>query len=100
MVRGGVLRYIVCYDVPDDKRRIKIAKCLDGYGDRIQFSVFEALLDITLVEKLVKSLNELIDEKEDNIRIYATCAACAAKSRKLGLVEAGPEIGEEKVFIV
>lgn len=99
-MRKEALRYVVCYDIPDDKRRIKIARCLDGYGDRIQFSVFEALLDQALVEKLVARLQSLIDETEDSVRIYALCATCASKSRQLGLVEFGPKIGEETVFIV
>lgn len=99
-MRGKALRYLVCYDIPDDKRRLKVAKCLDGYGDRVQFSVFEALLDQGLITRLTGSLMELIDEEEDSIRIYALCAACAGKTRKLGRSEAGPEIGEETVFIV
>lgn len=99
-MRKEVMRYVVCYDIPDDKRRIKIARCLDGYGDRIQFSVFEALLDQTLIEKLTAKLQNLIDEAEDSVRIYPLCAACASKSRQLGLVETGPKIGEETVFIV
>lgn len=99
-MRGEALRYVVCYDIPDDKRRIKVARCLDGYGDRVQFSVFEALLDQRLVEKLVAKLRDLIDETEDSVRIYALCAACAGKFRQLGVMESGPKIGEETVFIV
>ncbi len=95
-----MLRYVICYDIPDDKRRTKVAKCLDGYGDRIQFSVFEALLTHTLIEKLIGKLTDMIDEKEDSVRIYALCANCAGKVHKLGVTDPGPEIGEETVFIV
>ncbi len=94
------LRYIICYDIPDDRRRLKVAKCLDGYGDRVQFSVFEALLDHALMSRLTTSLEGLIDEKEDSIRIYTICATCADKTRKLGISDAGPEVGEERVFVV
>lgn len=99
-MRGKALRYVICYDIPDDSRRIKVAKCLDGYGDRVQFSIFEALLDHTLLAKLTASLEDLIHEKEDSIHIYTICAGCAEKTRKLGITDPGPEVGEETVFII
>lgn len=93
-------RYVICYDIPDDKRRLKVAKCLDGFGDRIQYSVFEAVLDDALVDKLIGKLQKIIDDKEDQIRVYVLCASCARKTRRLGLVDPDPEVGEETVFIV
>ena len=99
-MRGKALRYVICYDIPDNARRTKVAKCLDGYGDRVQFSIFEALIDHTLLAKLTTRLEELIDEKEDSVRIYTICAGCADKTRKLGITSEGPEIGEETVFII
>lgn len=99
-MRGKPLRYVICYDILDDRRRIKVARCLDGYGDRVQFSVFEALIDNTLMERLAGELGELIDEAEDSVRIYPMCSSCAAKVRKLGVMQPGPEVGEEIVFIV
>ena len=98
-MKSTELRYLICYDIPDNKRRAKVAKCLIGYGARVQFSVFEALLDQGLVAKLTGKLEKLIDKKQDSIRIYALCAACAGKTRKLGRYPAGPEIGEKRVFI-
>lgn len=99
-MHGQVLRYVVCYDIPDNKRRTRVAKCLDGYGDRVQLSVFEALLDHVLIERLIGRLMDLIDEDEDRVRIYALCSTCTDKTRKLGIRDPGPEVGEEIVFIV
>ena len=31
---------LVCYDIPDDRRRSAVAKILGSYGDRVQYSVF------------------------------------------------------------
>ena len=93
-------RYVICYDIPDDKRRTKVAKCLDGFGDRIQWSVFEAVMDHALIDKLIAKVQDLIDPDEDQVRIYALCAACAKRVRTLGAVAPGPEVGEETVFIV
>jgi CRISPR-associated protein Cas2 len=35
---------VVSYDITDDKRRVRMAKTLLGYGQRVQYSVFEAHL--------------------------------------------------------
>jgi len=99
-VSSETLRYIICYDILNDKRRAKVAKCLDGFGDRIQFSVFEAVLDHALFEKLIGKLRKLIDQEEDQIRAYTLCLSCAAKVRRLGKLAEGPAVGEETVFIV
>lgn len=33
-------RYLVAYDIRDDQRLRQVASCMEGYGDRIQYSVF------------------------------------------------------------
>ena len=33
-------RYIVTYDITDDRRRTAVYKCLRGFGDHLQYSVF------------------------------------------------------------
>jgi CRISPR-associated protein Cas2 len=33
-------RYLVAYDIRDDRRLRQIASCMEGYGERIQYSVF------------------------------------------------------------
>lgn len=48
--------YVVTYDIPSDKRRQKVAKLLEGYGRRVQYSVFECLLSEVKYEELQKRL--------------------------------------------
>jgi len=38
--------WVVCYDVVDDRRRYRIMKTMTGYGDRVQYSVFECELNV------------------------------------------------------
>ena len=97
--KRDIRRYVVCYDIVDDKRRTRLAKCLDGYGDRIQYSVFEAVLDRVLFDNLVQDVKKIMDEKEDKVTIYPLCSACAKKRIALGKRN-GPLPGEEIVFIV
>lgn len=40
MSADGVRRFVIAYDVADDLRRTRIAKVLESFGDRVQYSVF------------------------------------------------------------
>ena len=66
---------IITYDVNTQnsagrKRLRKVAKECVNYGQRVQNSVFECLLDSSQVLVLKKRLLSLIDEKKDSLRIY------------------------------
>lgn len=62
--------YAVSYDIPSDRRRVKIANALKSYGERVQYSVFECWLSQREVTELKKRLVRLYDEAEDSIRFY------------------------------
>ena len=68
--------YLVSYDIPDDKRRTKLAKTIKDFGDRVQYSVFECILDKNLLDKMADRIDKIIVEKEDSVRIYCLCANC------------------------
>lgn len=36
--------YLVCYDICDDKRLRKVFRTMRGFGDHLQYSVFECQL--------------------------------------------------------
>ncbi len=91
--------YVVCYDVVDNKRRYKVAACLDAYGDRVQNSVFELPMDSTLLDKCIAEVAGLIDAAKDNVAIYRLCSACATERFYLGVGEKAERIGDEQVFI-
>lgn len=93
------MRYVICYDISSADRRRRVSECLDGYGDRIQKSVFEAVLDAALFNSCLSELAKLIDPTEDSIAAYALCAACDDRRVYHGSAE-GRDIGAEKVYIV
>ena len=62
--------YLVCYDIVKDSRRLKVSQLLEGYGMRVQYSVFEVVLNERQYEKLTVKLAKLIDIKEDQVRFY------------------------------
>jgi len=66
----SMLFYLVVYDIPCDKRRKKIADLLEGYGQRVQYSVFECVLSRPKYRELQKRLKYVFQAPEDNIRFY------------------------------
>ncbi|RKZ32020.1 CRISPR-associated endonuclease Cas2 [bacterium] len=78
---------VIAYDITDDKRRRKLAKFLEGYGDRVQYSVFEARLNKRQLMYVAGKIKRLIDEEEDSVRIYVLCNSCVEKIKVIGLGE-------------
>ena len=62
--------YVIAYDIPEDKRRKKVADLLEGYGQRVQYSVFECQLNTQQYQDLQRRLRKIIKLEEDNIRFY------------------------------
>jgi len=84
--------YIFCYDISNNKRRYRTSCLLEGFGIRIQESVFECSLSISLLEQLVNKLTKIITNK-DTLRIYPVCKDCYGKS--IGIGEIKPNIFEK-----
>lgn len=88
--------YLVAYDVPNDKRRTKLHKALCGFGAWTQFSLFECFLDAKQLIALRNRIERLIDDQEDNVRIYAICEACVGRAETYG--SGRPK--EERVYLL
>lgn len=76
--------YLISYDIPDNKRRTKVANALEDYGQRVQYSVFEVWLDPNTKRKLTQRLKRVINEEEDSVRFYWLCAQCQRRVTVLG----------------
>jgi CRISPR-associated protein Cas2 len=66
---------LVTYDVSTGdaagrKRLNKVAKKCVAYGQRVQNSVFECILDAAQLRKLQNELSNIIDANEDSLRFY------------------------------
>jgi CRISPR-associated protein Cas2 len=88
--------YVVSYDIPDDRERDRVSKTLLDFGARVQYSVFECILDNKLLEKMTAKLSRIISD-EDSVRIYALCAKCEGVAKVLGK---GEVTKDENVFIL
>jgi CRISPR-associated protein Cas2 len=65
---------VVSYDVSKDEngaRRLrKVAKTCESFGQRVQYSVFECLIEPQQLTALKHRLRLLIDDELDSLRFY------------------------------
>lgn len=57
----------MCYDIADDYRRSQVAKTMRGFGDRLQYSVFECQLNDLDLVRCRFALSGAINHKHDQI---------------------------------
>ena len=66
-----LITYDVNTETGEGRRRLrKIAKSCVNYGQRVQNSVFECIVDPALLRPLKEQLHEIMDEKKDSLRFY------------------------------
>ena len=75
---------VVTYDIADDRRRARVAKCMEAHGRRVQWSVFDCLLEEREIAGLSDELAALIDPEEDSVRFYRLCGRCRQTIDVLG----------------
>lgn len=54
----------------DNKRRTRMAKQILGFGQRVQYSVFECHLTQRQIADLIKKLVPILVQEEDRLRVY------------------------------
>ena len=88
---------LIVYDIPDDKRRQKLATFLEGYGRRVQLSVFECFISLPEMKKLHEKVKRRVKPAEDNIRFYWIAADCLPRTLTIG---SSPPEAPASVYIV
>lgn len=88
--------YVIAYDIPSDRRRTRVHKTLCGFGQWMQYSLFEAFLTDKELTVLQGKLEKLLDPAHDSVRFYPLCKSCVDKVETVG----SEKPKEDKVFIV
>ena len=93
---------LVTYDVEtttaDGKRRLReVAKICMNYGQRVQYSVFECLVDPLQYKQLKTKLMKIIDEERDSLRFYNIGSKW---KRKVEHVGAKPSYDPEGLLLI
>jgi CRISPR-associated protein Cas2 len=62
-------RYLVAYDIRDERRLRTVAGCMEGYGTRIQYSVFISDLSSRELILMRGDIESLMKATEDSVMI-------------------------------
>ncbi|NIA21618.1 MAG: CRISPR-associated endonuclease Cas2 [Anaerolineaceae bacterium] len=76
-------RYLVAYDISDDRRRNSVFKTLMANGDHMQFSVFLCDLSDMELARLRGQLTETINQRQDQIIVLNLGPAESSLSARL-----------------
>lgn len=95
---------VITYDVStadrEGQRRLRrVAKTCLAYGQRVQNSVFECVVDATQLAALKLQLLEIIDKNEDSLRIYQLGNQYKNKVEHFG-IKSTYNIDEPLIFLV
>lgn len=75
---------LIVYDIPDNKRRTKLANFLEGYGRRVQYSVFECFLTLPQMQELYEKVEIRVNPEDDNVRFYWISKNAHSKTLTIG----------------
>lgn len=93
--------YVISYDIAKDKTRTKVAKLLENYGVRMQYSVFECDLDDKRFNELFSEIKKMdINANIDSIRFYKLCKNCEKGIKTIGTVEQKRFVLNEKTIVI
>ena len=59
--------YLVCYDISNDLRLRRVHKTMCGFGDRLQYSVFECRFSPADLARCRHAVGKLIHNREDQV---------------------------------
>lgn len=59
--------YLVCYDICDPRRLARVGKTMRGYGDRVQYSIFECRFTRMDLIRCQERLSRIINAREDQV---------------------------------
>ena len=59
--------FLVCYDICHEKRLAKVHKTMRGFGEHLQYSVFECQMTETDLVRCRHQLSNIIDHREDQV---------------------------------
>ncbi|GAA2579881.1 CRISPR-associated endonuclease Cas2 [Dactylosporangium fulvum] len=93
------MEYLLTYDVdtttPEGQRRLRrVAKICEGYGIRVQKSVFEVTCTTAQLPSLRQQLTDVIDHTLDNIRLYRLTTGTLQTVERLGVAQLAPHHGD------
>ncbi len=69
---------VICYDIEDDERRARMHKALKAFGENVQESVFEMVVDERQLQRVLEKVQQ-IAQGHDKVRFFFLCEGCQQK---------------------
>ena len=91
------MKYVIAFDIVDDKIRYKVSKVLLQYSYRVQKSVFEGFFSRESFCECREKIAGIIDPDKDSVRYYQMCSGCAGHIDELGC---GPLIEKIEYMVI
>lgn len=73
-------KFLILYSILDLKKRKNILTILSFYGLKVNKNAFELIIKESDLEKLLLSIEKIIDKKNDSFRVYFIDEASIKKS--------------------
>lgn len=90
------MKYIICYDIAEQKLRAKVAKLLEAKAHRQQYSVFVGDFSEKEIRRLRAEMLFITEDSEHTLLFIAPiCSSCTSK-----IWMAGDPAEEEQCFII
>jgi len=91
--------YIVTYDISDPKRWRRVYRLMHGYGEWLQYSVFQCRLNARRRAQLQALLDEAIHHREDHVIIIDLGVADNVVHRLVSLGKTVDIVTREPVIV-
>lgn len=75
--------YLICYDISERSVRYRVEKALLGYGERVQYSVFECKLSDSELHRLRQFIRRWLKEG-DKVNYFRLCIHCLRRRTTQG----------------
>lgn len=91
--------YLVAYDIAEPKRLRRVCSLLEGFGTRVQYSVFECNISTPTMMGLWELLMRRINPEEDRLSAYPIDQSNLDRTLRAGAFS-GPPVGENLLLIM
>ena len=91
--------YVVTYDICDPKRLRKVYKCMLGWGDHLQLSVFQCELTHRELVELRVQLDRIIKPSEDQV-LFVDIGSAEGRGTDAITSLGRPYVDPERIAIV
>ncbi len=74
---------LIAYDIANERRLSRIAKVCEGFGMRVEYSLFESRLSNADFAEFISRVKKIV-QPEDRVIVYPICRSCEEKIVSMG----------------